>query len=249
MNGRHDSWPAETAILVPAYKAEESLSRFLPQLCGRVPAEQVLVVDDGSGDGTGAACAAAGIASIAHERNQGKGAALRTGFARLMQEGFEWVITMDADGQHLVEDLDRFLEATAGDSTTGMYIGRRCMRPGIMPRARILSNRITSAILSAMVGQRIADSQCGYRAYRLRAVAGLCLRYPRFEMESEVIMRVCRRGLAVKFLPIHTVYSASHSHISHVRDTIRWVRAVVSVGVELRRSAGAASPRNRETHA
>jgi glycosyltransferase involved in cell wall biosynthesis len=229
------SWPATTAILIPAYKAAATLDGFLAQLLSRVPAEHVFVVDDGSGDGTPSLSKRHGVTCTCHEVNRGKGRALRTGFELLSNRGYSWVITMDADGQHAIDDLNSFLEATAAHPGCGMIIGSRQMVPGVMPFARILSNRITSGILSLMTGTRVVDSQCGYRAYALPLASDLPLRYDRFETESEVIMRVCAAGAEVLYVPIQTVYSASHSHISHVRDTVRWVRATMSVWRELRK--------------
>ncbi len=230
-------WPSDTAVLIPAYRAASSLEHLLPALTALAPPELVLVVDDGSGDATAQVCRRAGVSRTAHPRNRGKGAALRTGFTELADRGVSWIVTMDADGQHNIDDMAGMLGATTESPDAGLIIGRRSMRLGTMPPARIVSNTLTSTVLSLLCGARIEDSQCGYRVYAARMLEGMPLRYERFEMESEVILRACRAGYAVKFVPIRTVYSNTHSHIAHVADTLRWVRAVVSVWAETRRAA------------
>jgi glycosyltransferase involved in cell wall biosynthesis len=239
------AWPDNAGVVIPAYLAADSLKELLPELLKRVPSDRVCVVDDGSRDETADVCRSYQVKAIVHQTNRGKGAALITGFRAFEAAGLHWAVTMDADGQHRVDDLDVFMEAIDRWPDAGMVIGARKMRPGLMPPARIVSNRVTSAILSAVVGTAIADSQCGYRAYAIPTVSPMRLRYRRFETETEVIMRACHDGWTVRFVPIQTVYSASQSHISHLLDTLRWVRAVVLVWLELR-----SSPRHsREAHA
>lgn len=229
-------WNEDTTVLIPAYCAAQSLRTLLPRLLDIAPVEHILVVDDGSCDDTPAVCAEFEIDCTAHERNMGKGAALRTGLTRLGNQGYRWAITMDADGQHTVEDIQGFLDATSTGPNPCLWIGARRIHPDSMPLARVLSNTLTSRALSLLCGQRILDSQSGYRAYPLDLVKHMHLVYDRFETESEVILRVAKRGCPVRFVPIRTVYSGAPSHISHLRDTLRWIRAVSRVWLELHRT-------------
>jgi len=231
---RPGQWPADTALLVPAYRAADTLGLLLPELLAVAPAAAVLVVDDGSRDRTQEVCARLGVACVPHAVNRGKGAALATGLRLLAGRGRRWAITMDADRQHSVEDLPCLVAAAAAGPYPCLWIGRRAMRPAVMPLARICSNSITSAILSLMTGRRILDSQCGFRAYPLEALARIRLEYERFEAESEVILKLAHAGCPVRFVPIRTVYCGGPSHISHARDTVRWVGAVTRVWWRLR---------------
>ncbi len=228
-------WPPEVFVLIPAYNAALSLKRLLPQLLATVPGSQVCVADDGSADGTREVCSGFNTLYISHLVNKGKGAVLAKGFAYLVAEKRAlWIVTMDADGQHAVEDLPRFLEAIAATPGAGIIAGRREARPGKMPPARIVSNTLTSLVLSLLTGRRILDSQCGFRAYSARLLSAAPCRFERFEMESELLMRACSLGFSVDFIDVQTLYFSTQSHISHVADTARWLRAVITVFLELR---------------
>jgi len=241
MTGSPVSWPRDVVVLIPAYQAAGSLSMLLPALLQHVPAGQVLVVDDGSGDDTRTVCRDLGIECISHPHNRGKGAALRTGFGATMERKVRYAITMDADGQHAFADLPVFLDAMSAKPAPALCIGHRDIHPRRMPVARVCSNLLTSTILSLLTGVPIRDSQCGYRAYAMDFVRTIEIEYDFFEMETEVVLKACRAGLPVRFVPIQTVYSNARSHISHVRDTARWVRAVLRMWCVRRRSV----PRGR----
>ncbi len=228
-------WPGDVCVAVPAYKAASSLERFLPALLAVAPATHVCVVDDASYDGTCKVCEGFGVCCLAQKTNQGKGAALRRAFSWALDKRMEWVLTMDADGQHAVDDIERFFAEMRRGASLGLVIGARDIRVGAMPLARICSNTITSAILSWMTGRRILDSQCGFRLYSARLLRSVTLVQQRFEMESEVILKAAQRGMAISFVKVQTLYCSDQSHISHLRDTIRWLKAVVSIWLELRR--------------
>ncbi|HMD68241.1 MAG TPA: glycosyltransferase family 2 protein [Chitinivibrionales bacterium] len=232
------TWPDGVFVLVPSYKAAGALSRLLPDLLSAAPASSVCIADDGSHDGTDTVCRDCGVLYVSNLVNRGKGAALATGFDYLVREkSASWIITMDADGQHAVADLPVFLNAIGRKPGAGIIIGRRDMRLSKMPVARICSNTLTSAILSMLTGTKIHDSQCGYRAYSARLISAAPCRFSRFEMESEIIMRTLHLGFPVSFARVQTLYFSSPSHISHVADSLRWLRAVVSTFAELRRTA------------
>ena len=98
-----ENWPLDIYVLLPGYKAARDLKVFLPRLVQRVPASNICVVDDGSGDATGSVCTGYGITCLSHAINRGKGAALRTGFAHCLKRNANRILTMDSDGQHAVD--------------------------------------------------------------------------------------------------------------------------------------------------
>jgi len=230
----NNTWPQDTYILIPSYKSVNQLKPFLNALSEIVPNSHICVVDDGSDDETHELCADFGATCLRHDVNKGKGAALRTGFAYLINTA-KWIITMDADGQHSPADLYLFLQETVKCPAMGLCIGARDMRPGVMPLARILSNRLTSAILTILTGQRIMDSQCGYRMYSRELVTSIEIEYDRFQMESEVILKAAAKKFSVRFVPVQTLYlRGGASHISHLADTLRWTAAVVRVWYDIK---------------
>lgn len=230
-------WPSDIFILIPAFNAAGTLVKLFPVLTAIIPKESICVSDDGSQDETANVCRAAGIACIPNAVNKGKGAALAKGFNHLLEENSaSWIITLDADGQRAPADLPLFVAATKQYPCAGMIIGKRLMRPGTMPLARIASNKLTSSTLSLLTGKRILDSQCGFRAYSRNLLLAAPCRFDRFEMESEIIMRACNMGFSVNFIDVQTLYLSSQSHISHVADTLRWLWAVLTVFLELRRN-------------
>jgi glycosyltransferase involved in cell wall biosynthesis len=223
-------WKENVQVLVPAYNAEKLLGELLPDLLALVPSTHVCVVDDGSRDRTADVCRRHGVRCLVNEVNAGKGAALKRGFAHLAGRGAGWVLTMDADGQHAIRDIPGFIATMELYPDAGLIIGARSMRWGEMPVARIVSNRLTSLVLSLLTGRRIHDSQSGYRLYSRRLLETVSLEYPRFEMESEVILKACRSGFDIRFVSVQTLYFETHdSHISHFVDTVRWIRAVVRI--------------------
>jgi len=244
------AWPKNTYVLIPSYKSIGLLRPFVESLTRTVPKEHICVVDDASRDGTYEFCLESGIDCVRHHRNRGKGAALRTGFSHLIStkgvnkisltpeestsNKCEWILTMDADGQHSPADIPRFLAESKRNPAVGICIGARDMRLRSMPPARIVSNRLTSLILSILTGRRVADSQCGYRLYSAEFVKSVQIEYNRFQAESELIQKAAAKHFPISFTGVRTLYlKGGPSHISHLLDTLRWIAAVGRVWFKL----------------
>jgi glycosyltransferase involved in cell wall biosynthesis len=182
----------------------------------------VAVVDDGSADDTGAVAAAAGARVIRHPQNRGKGAALKTGFAYALEQGYEAVVTLDADGQHLPREIPKFLqrrEETGADLIIG---GRAHLFDQMLPRRR-LANRFSAWSIARASRTGITDSQSGYRLYSANLLRSVRLRSDGFDLESEVIVRAGRDGFKVMTTPIDLgfVDGLSTSHYKPLMDTLR----------------------------
>lgn len=233
MSSQPTVFSTDIFILIPAYKAAQDLASFLPHLTQAVPVSQILVVLDGSCAESATLCDTYEIPYLTHEKNRGKGAAIKTGFTELKDRA-QWIITMDADGQHAPEDLPAFLHAIEKASLkTGIILGARPRTLKTMPPARIFSNSTTSLALSLFTLQWIPDSQCGYRAYNHSVFANTACRYNHFEMESEILLRAAALERKISSVPIQTIYGNENSHISHIKDTLRWMIAVVTTKLEL----------------
>jgi glycosyltransferase involved in cell wall biosynthesis len=215
------------AAIVPAYNAARFVEPVVAAIARYIPLSNIIVVDDGSSDGTGAAARRAGARVVSHETNRGKGAAIRTAAAVIRSmPGIEAVIMLDADGQHDPAEIPRFAEAF---STGGadLIIGDRMGAAGGMPPIRVFTNRLTSAIVSLRAGQRIPDSQNGYRLIRASLLARLELVTSRYEIESEMIIKACHAGGRAASIPVRTIYGSEESAIHPFRDTCRFIALVM----------------------
>ncbi len=186
----------------------------------------VVVVDDGSSDSTAEEAERAGAHVIRHPGNMGKGKALATGFDYASENGFEAVITVDGDGQHDTKQIDRFIEEFRR-SHADIIIGSRMRNVKTMPWLRRLTNRATSFVISKITGCRITDSQSGYRLVTVRAWREARPRTSRFDTESEFLISAARCAIAIREVPIRTIYGEEKSKISKVRDTWRFIRLAV----------------------
>ncbi len=205
--------------LIPGYEEGPRIEAVVEGARRHLP---VLVVDDGSTDDTAARAEAAGATVIRQVPNAGKGAALRAGFRRALDDGVEAVVTLDADGQHDPDEIPRFLAAYERDHP-GLIVGRRDFRE--MPAVRRLSNTLGGWALSTAVGQGIPDNQSGFRLVgRPLMRALLDSDESGFEFEVEMIARCIALGLPVGWVPISTIYAGEPSHIRPWRHFTEFVR-------------------------
>ncbi|MFH1278743.1 MAG: glycosyltransferase family 2 protein [Candidatus Eisenbacteria bacterium] len=206
-------------VLIPALNLADRIGSLLHSLRTLAPEAEILVVDDGSTDGTaGAARAVEGVRVLVHPENRGKGAALRTGFEVALRERFDAVVTMDGDGQHPPKCVPEFVghaEATGAD----LVVGTRERRGTRMPLHRRMSNKMSTWFASKAAGTKLPDSQSGYRLVRTRVIEAVPTRSDRYEMETEFLIGAARRGFRIEGMPIPTVYADERSHIHVLRDT------------------------------
>jgi glycosyltransferase involved in cell wall biosynthesis len=214
-----------TFAVIPAYNVADRLESVLSQIKRFIPPDRIVVVDDGSSDGTGKQAERFGVRLISHSGNLGKGDALKTGLAFLLSAGADRVFTLDGDGQHDPDSMPHFireLERTESD----LVVGVRGFRPAEMPLDRILSNRLSSMVVSLAGGVRILDSQCGFRLYKRNVLEVLRPKSHRYETETEMLLLAVRRGFKVGWCPVETRYSGQKSHIRRLPDTIRFLKVI-----------------------
>lgn len=203
--------------LIPAFNEAERVRTVLDGVMAHFPPKDVLVVDDGSTDGTAAIAEAAGVKLMRLERNMGKGFALRQGFSLAIREGYDFVIVLDADGQHPPDCIPYFAKAA---ERADIIIGSRRPFRG-MPRANYLSNRITTLAISLMTRTRIADSQCGFRLVKTTVLRSVSLRTSRYQTESELLVKALWKGFRLAHVPVEVIYRGERSHIRGWLDVPR----------------------------
>ena len=210
------------AAVIPAYHEEAHVGPVAEGT--RALLDHVLVVDDGSTDATAERARAAGAEVAVHPENRGKGEAIKTGFRHwLGRPEIEYIIILDADGQHAPAEISRFLAAAAA-TEAGLFVGTRMQDVAAMPFVRRRVNRYMSHRISLLCGQEVPDTQCGYRMVR-RDVAPLLLDgTSRFDYETEMLILTSRAGYRIASVPISTIYSDEVSSIHPVRDTLRFLK-------------------------
>jgi glycosyltransferase involved in cell wall biosynthesis len=213
-------------VIIPALNAERSISAVVRD-CKAVN-DDVLVVDDGSTDRTADVARDAGAQVVRHSVNRGKGAALKTGFAYVLEHGFDVVVTLDADGQHLPREIPKFLAARA-ESGADLIIGGRAHLFGQMLPRRRLANRFSAWGIAFASKTNVTDSQSGFRLYSDNLLRAARLHSDGFAMESEVIVRAGLAGFKVITIPIDLgfVDGQSTSHYQPLMDTLRIAWTVI----------------------
>jgi len=208
--------------LVPVYNNAATLKDVVAGC--RAAGLPVVVVDDGSTDGSGASLGApppGGVDVVRLPRNRGKGAALREGFARALALGYTHAVAIDADGQHDPAETPTLLAAARAEPDA-IVVGARAMREGGAPRANRFGRAFSRFWLRVQTGRRVEDPQSGFRVYPLARAASLGTVCPRYEMEHEILVRAAVSGVPIRSVPVTVRYGAEVvSHFRKLHDTAR----------------------------
>ncbi len=216
--------PADNLVaLIPVYNAAGHVGKVVQRTLTQV--SRVLVVDDGSTDGSGNEARAAGAEIIRHEVNRGKGAALKTGLARCRELGCDWIVLLDADGQHDPDDILRM--CAVRESGARLIVGNRMTQAHRMPFTHRIGNWLSSWVLSRLCRQVLPDSQCGFRLLHRSLLDVLKLTADRYEVDSEMLILAARAGHRIASVPVATIYADEHSHIRPMKDSIRVIRLLL----------------------
>ncbi len=209
--------------VIPAFNADRTIARVIHGCVSVIARENIIVIDDGSTDKTRSLVEQSGATILVHENNRGKGAALRSGFGAALKYGCDAVITLDADLQHDPAYIVKFLELTEKHEDWGIIIGSRWRSGTKMPLIRRLSNQITSFLISIRTGQKIPDSQSGYRLIKRNVLEKVMTNENRFMAETELLLKASANGFKIGALQIPTVYAEEESHIRKFRETFQFI--------------------------
>jgi glycosyltransferase involved in cell wall biosynthesis len=209
------------AAVIPAYQEARHVADVARR--ARAQLENVLVVDDGSSDETAEQARSTGVEVLVHPENRGKGEAIKTGLRFWLERGIEYIALLDADGQHLPEEIKRFTDAAAQNDAK-IFLGTRMRDTASMPLIRRIVNRYMSRKISRVCGQEIPDTQCGFRMLHRDVVPEILGGANRFDYETEMLIMASRNGHRIHAVPISTVYSDEVSSIHPVRDTLRFFK-------------------------
>jgi glycosyltransferase involved in cell wall biosynthesis len=218
-----DQYQDNVLVVVPAYNAGKYLPELIPRLRVYVRRDNLLVVNDGSADNTLDLLKQMDVNYISFPQNRGKGAALQAAFDYAVSKGYRSVLTIDADLQHLPEEVPRFL---AVDNGAKVIIGTREIAHATMPFARWLTNNLTSMIISVFSSSRVRDSQSGFRLIPTRVLKAIRLKTVNYDFESEMLFKAGALGCGIAEVPISTIYEESTSYINPLKDTLRFIRQI-----------------------
>lgn len=218
------------AILMPAYNEGKYIKNVLSE-CLQYRLD-LIIVDDGSTDNSIEIIekfpkpVEPKIILIKHQLNKGKGEALKTGFNLAAKNNYSGVITLDADGQHKVSEIEDFIRM-AENENPDIIVGSRFKNTKGMPFIRLATNFFTSWLISAIAGKKIDDVQSGFRYVSLRALKNINLETKNFDTEPEMLLKASWLNYIIKNIPISTIYHKDFvSHVNPIKDTIKFFKLV-----------------------
>jgi glycosyltransferase involved in cell wall biosynthesis len=202
-------------VIIPTYNNDATLARVIQEV--QQFTSNIIVVNDGSTDSTAAILTGfPALAQVSYPTNVGKGWALRQGFALAQRSGYDYAITIDSDGQHFAADLPAFLDKLEAEGSA-LLIGARNMTQDGIPGKSSFGHKFSNFWFWFETGQRLPDTQSGYRLYPLHALRGKRFFTPKYEFEIEVLVRAAWAGVPVGSVPIAVYYAPGKERITHFR--------------------------------
>ena len=203
------------AVLIPTFNNESTIEGIVDDVLAY--ANDVIVVNDGSTDSThNILHNKSGIQYIAYSTNQGKGYALMKGIKWATENGFNYVITIDADGQHFASDIPVFVQAIE-KCPGALLIGSRNLQADNMPGKNTFANKFSNFWYKVETGKTLHDTQSGFRLYPVQSLKDIHLLSKKYEFEVEIIVRASWKGILVSNVPIHVYYPPKEERVSHFR--------------------------------
>jgi len=219
------------AVVVPVYNEEYNVLKLASELEAKdIP---FIMVDDGSTDKTATSLWMQDIPAMIYFPNRGKSYAIQLGAKMLRKEGYQWILVCDADGQHSIDDIEKFDTALLfNENEVDIIIGNRMWDKHSMPKIRRITNKIMSWIVSKLARQNIPDSQCGFRLIRASIFDQIDMKCEGFDGESELLIKASRKGCKILSIPIKSIYyKKRRSKIRPLRDTIKFVKMLISCSI------------------
>jgi len=213
----------QIVALIPAYNEEKNIASVVARTKKYV--DVVLVVNDGSQDGTKEVAESAGAVVISYSQNKGKAEAMRVGFRECIKNNSDVIVVLDADGQHDPNEIPQFLEKI--NEGFDIVVGARQFDRSVMPKIRIFANSFSSWVTSLVCKTRILDSQSGYRAIRASVIKKIPLTSQRYQIETEMLIKAAKCHFKIAFIPIKTIYrKEAKSKVNQIIDPLKFLLLV-----------------------
>ena len=216
---------SDCAVVIPAFNEAATIRALVKRVLSQM--EQVIVVDDGSTDGTSAELADLDVTVLNNAQNSGKAASLQHGFRYALQQGYKAIITLDGDGQHAPEEIPRLLEA-ATDRPSYIIVAARLINREAAPPLRLFANKFADFWVSWASGYPVVDSQSGFRLYPaalLENVVQMDFKAEGFVFESKIFIEAAKQHFYSVVVPVESIYlpDRRESHYRPFTDTARIV--------------------------
>ncbi|OGW35299.1 MAG: glycosyl transferase family 2 [Nitrospirae bacterium GWD2_57_9] len=225
----------KTLIIVPAYNEEESLAGVIGDLRRHVPSAEVLVVNDGSCDGTGRIARDQGVRCIVLPFNLGIGGAVQAGYLYAERNGYEVAVQFDGDGQHLAKEIHKLIDEVASGKAD-LVIGSRFLVPGsyTAPLFRRMGIKVFSVILSRILDTTVTDSTSGFRAANRKVIEFFAHTYPEDYPEVEALVLLHKRELRVREIPVMMQErTGGISSITPLRSLYYMTKVLLAIFIDL----------------
>jgi hypothetical protein len=233
-------------VVVPAYNEQESIARVIDSLHEHVPSYDVLVVDDGSTDRTGEIAEALGCRVVRHPFNLGIGGAVQSGFMYAQEHDYDYMVQVDADGQHCPDQIQRLREAMDADRRLDMVCGSRFLTKEHgypAPVSRRTGIHIFAFLMSHIVGQRVSDPTSGFRLYNRRAIALFARDYPHDYPEAEAVLMVHHHRLRMAEVPVRMLQrDGGVSSITSGKSAYYMIKVLFAIFIGLARARPVPQP-------
>jgi glycosyltransferase involved in cell wall biosynthesis len=202
-------------VIIPTYNNDRTLEEIIRGVFKFT--DQIIIVNDGSTDRTRQILEKfAHLTIINLPKNKGKGFAIRQGFKEALKQGYRYAVTMDSDGQHLPEDLAKFIEKLE-EEPHSLIIGSRNLDQAGIPSGTTFGNRFSNFWTWVETGYKLPDTQSGYRMYPLKRLENTRFLTNRFEFEIEALVRSAWKGIPLTTVPVHVIYPPKKERVSHFR--------------------------------
>ncbi len=213
----------KTIIAMPAYNEANYIGSVVLQ--ARHYADEVIVADDGSKDRTAEIAGLAGATVIKHERNQGKGAAIRSILAEAVKRNADILVIMDADAQHDPEEIPPLIRAVSEGSD--LVIGSRKLGRENIPSYRKLGQKVLSSLTGTLLKAKVSDTESGFRAFSRKAISTMQLKENGFAIEAEMISEAAAKGLKIVEVPITAIYTKDGSTLNPIKHGVGNVNRII----------------------